>query len=327
MQEELQPSKGHLTLLDRTVEMIFSPGGDPRASDALEKWVHERVRESGSKLVLVPGDPDCQPFLPALTPKGPGEPRIHYHFVPAAREEEPFQELLWQLAGEKSSADPLDRGGIVRQDPAEVLLFVSNHCPNCPHAVRTVNTLALESRAFSVHVLDVMQHSAAAELFHVRSVPTLLIDRQVPFVGAIDPDRFLRLIEQRHSTAALQHQIRALIQDGHVSEAGRLMAVGIDPSFLAPQFEKATFQDRLALLATFEEALEIDPRCLDPLAQALLPFLHVEVAPVRGDVADLLGKIGHPIALPSLRQLCEDPDPDVAEAALEAVRSITSRNP
>jgi len=43
---------------------------------------------------------------------------------------------------------------------------------------------------------------------------------------------------------------------------------------------------------------------------------------VRGDIADLLGKIGDRKALPAIKKLLEDPDPNVVEAAEEAVETI-----
>ena len=43
---------------------------------------------------------------------------------------------------------------------------------------------------------------------------------------------------------------------------------------------------------------------------------------MRGDIADLLGKIADRKALPALKRLCYDPDPNVVEAAAEAVETI-----
>jgi HEAT repeat protein len=45
-------------------------------------------------------------------------------------------------------------------------------------------------------------------------------------------------------------------------------------------------------------------------------------ARIRGDVADLLGKIGDPAAIPHLEPLISDPDPDVAEAAVDALEEL-----
>jgi HEAT repeat protein len=43
---------------------------------------------------------------------------------------------------------------------------------------------------------------------------------------------------------------------------------------------------------------------------------------IRGDIADLLGKTGDPRAIPKLEPLKADPDPDVADAAVEAIEEL-----
>ncbi len=66
-------------------------------------------------------------------------------------------------------------------------------------------------------------------------------------------------------------------------------------------------------------------RAPDALVKPLLPFLRAKEASLRGDIADLLGKIGHPEALPKLQELNQDPDPEVAEAAKEAIEMIVQK--
>jgi len=115
-------------------------------------------------------------------------------------------------------------------------------------------------------------------------------------------------------------------EEGRALEAAQWLARGEDGTFLIQGLENATFNTRMGLLYALEEALEINPGCLDNLVKPLLPYLEAEAAPLRGDVADLLGKIGHPDALPGLEPLRLDPDPDVAEAAEEAIEQITENS-
>jgi HEAT repeat protein len=75
-----------------------------------------------------------------------------------------------------------------------------------------------------------------------------------------------------------------------------------------------------------EEALEADRAALDGLVSGLLPILPSEDAALRGDTADLLGRIAHWTARDPLRALLDDPNPDVAEIASEALEEIDDRN-
>jgi HEAT repeat protein len=75
-----------------------------------------------------------------------------------------------------------------------------------------------------------------------------------------------------------------------------------------------------------EEALEADREALDGLAPRLVPILSTEHAALRGDTADLIGRIGHPVATNALRTLLDDPNPDVAEIASEALEQVRHRS-
>jgi HEAT repeat protein len=74
-----------------------------------------------------------------------------------------------------------------------------------------------------------------------------------------------------------------------------------------------------------EEALEAGREVLDHLVADLVPILCAEDATLRGDTADLLGRIGHPAAKDALESLQGDPNPDVAEIASEALEEIGDR--
>jgi HEAT repeat protein len=167
-----------------------------------------------------------------------------------------------------------------------------------------------------------MQHTDLAEKHNIQSVPTLLIDEELRYVGALDEEKLYSLLQKEDSLSLLEEQMRQKLQGGGAEEVAEWIAGGGDPSFLAPDLGRSTFQERIALLLTLEEALERDPRCLDGMVDPLLPHLETGDASVRGDIADLLGKIGLQKALPALKKLLQDPDPNVVEAATEAVESI-----
>jgi HEAT repeat protein len=78
----------------------------------------------------------------------------------------------------------------------------------------------------------------------------------------------------------------------------------------------------MGALVALEEALDKNPRILDPIVDDLTSLLFQEEAALRGDTAALLGKIGNPAAIPALRKAVEDQDPDVREAAEEALQSL-----
>jgi HEAT repeat protein len=167
-----------------------------------------------------------------------------------------------------------------------------------------------------------MLHANLAEDNGVQSVPTLLVGQDLRYVGNLDRNKLVSVLRSADPASLLQERIRNQILEGKALEAAAWIAQGGDPSFLASDLGKSTFAERLALLLALEQALEADPRCLDRLVAPLLPYLETADASIRGDIADLLGKIGDARALPALNRLCSDADPNVADAAAEATQAI-----
>ena len=71
-----------------------------------------------------------------------------------------------------------------------------------------------------------------------------------------------------------------------------------------------------------ERALEDKPEAVRALIPSLIGMLSNDDSRIRGDIADLLGKIGDPQVIPNLEPLLADPDPDVSEAAADAIEEL-----
>jgi hypothetical protein len=316
-----------LSSLPKRLTLIYTPGGEEKIARAMEAWVQDLADEAGGRLVFGDTPAEDQLFLPALSVRTGASSSVHYHFVPEGPEIPVFRDFLWEVAA---------KGDSERNEPAapgqpgprrEMLLFVSTHCPNCPRAVRTVQALAWKLPNLAAHLFEAMQHTDLAERHTVLSVPTLLVDREIRYVGSLDEGRLISILRSEDPDALLHEKIRQQIKGGSALDAAEWIAAGGDPSFLVPDLGKSTFEERIALLLALEEALEADPRCLDRMVDPLLPCLETGDASVRGDIADLLGKIGDRRALPALKKLCRDPDPNVVEAATEAVEALEQAGP
>ncbi len=307
-------------------EVIFHPGGDPAQARAMERWLEGLSARPGTPHLLVrveQGLEDRGP-LPSLVLPAEGDSRVHYHFIPEGPEWPPFQRLLQEsssMARDRRAAVPPAEPGQGRPT-RELLLFLSNHCPTCPQAVGVLVSLAFRLSHLGIHLVEVSRHPRLAEEHEIRSVPTLLLEEGVRYVGPLDEGQLFSLLADEDPVELERERVRQWIRQGEAPEASAWIAAGGDPAFLADDLGGAGFEERIGLLYALEGALERNPRCLDPLVRPLLPHLESPHASVRGDLADLLGKIGHPDALPALARLRRDPDPEVAEAAVEAIERI-----
>jgi hypothetical protein len=312
-----------LSSLPRPITLNYCTGAEEQAGGALEAWASALAEEARGKIVCNRVEAKDQPFLPSLSLTTRKASAVHYHFVPEGPEVPVFREFLWQAASPEHS-DAAGPGEPAPSSPPlrEMLLFVSTHCPNCPRAVRTVLAIAGELPNLSVHLFEALLDADLAERHAIRSVPTLLVDRDLRYVGSLNEKKLVSILRSSDPASLLQEKIRNQIREGRALEAAEWIAGGGDPGFLAFDLGNSTFEQRLALLLALEEALEADPRCLDRLVAPLLPYLETADASIRGDIADLLGKIGDARALPALKGLCRDADPNVAEAAAEALQAI-----
>jgi HEAT repeat protein len=116
--------------------------------------------------------------------------------------------------------------------------------------------------------------------------------------------------------------VRSLIDTGRIAEAAGCVSQDAGREVLLDLIQNVDFSKRLAALVVIEKALEDRPDEVRGLVPSLLTMLSHSDSRVRGDIADLLGKIGDPQAIAHIEPLVADPDPDVAEAAADALEEL-----
>jgi len=209
--------------------------------------------------------------------------------------------------------------------PVELLVFIGATCPHCPGAVRSANRLALASPLVTVSIVDVQLHSSLAERFNVRSVPLTVLDGDLAVTGVARPGELLDKILSRDDDSHGENLLLSLVEQGRFDDAAGRMRTGSGAAHFVVLWKGSATSLRLGLMMAVEAALEADRAALDGLVAGLLPILGTGDAVLRGDTADLLGRIGHRAATNPLRSLLEDPHPDVAEIVSEALDEIDAR--
>jgi HEAT repeat protein len=210
---------------------------------------------------------------------------------------------------------------------AELLLFIGQGCPACPHQVRSVATLALASPRISVEIVDVTVEPELAAQYEVSAVPTTVVNDELIMVGVIPAgDLAWRLLE-REGPEAEKMVFAALVEAGRIADAAERLSDGRATEAFMELWSRSTLESRMGLFLVAEEVISWYPGALDELAPLLIKGLEGEGPlsedPTRkGDTADLLGQIGHPDARPVLEALSRDPNEEVAEAAEEALSQL-----
>jgi thioredoxin-like negative regulator of GroEL len=203
-------------------------------------------------------------------------------------------------------------------DAADVQVFIAAACPHCPQAVRAAHRLALAGKQVRVTVIDAQRFPGLAEQLNVKSVPTTVLDGDMSFTGVVPAPELAGHILSRGTSEHAAARFALLIEAGNVNEGIERVLAGEAEHFLSSWKKSATSQ-RIVLMTIAEEVLEQAPEAFHAIVPELITILSVDDAPLRGDTADLLGQIGHPDGLEALMLLLNDPVPDVAEIAAEAL--------
>jgi len=308
------------------IELIFHPieeGSD--FSSGLFDYAKSLEKALGGLLKVRMADGGSLPGKPGFTLSYEGRSNINYMALPTGPEAPPFMEALSGLVRNESVSNEdwavkLD----TLEEPAEVLVFMAPPCPNCPHSVDAAIRVALASPIINTTIIDVQQYPELSKQFGVRSVPMTILDRGLSTVGIMKEEALVEQILSRGSDEFEHKVFISIIESGRFDDAVNAIKQGRGASCFFAAWKGSATSLRIGLLLASESALEEDSAILDGLVPELLTLLDSEDTTLRGDTADLLGRIGHTSAIERLERLLDDPNPDVAEIAFDALDEIRS---
>ncbi len=266
------------------------------------------------------------PDKPSIT-LAVGERRnIHFLATPENRELEPFLEAITWLSG---SAQPPAHSELEAlktvQRPVELVVFMSGFCPHCPAVVRHAIYIAAVQPLVDVSIVDATLFGDLAEKYKVKSTPTVVFSEGFTHVGELSLENMVKYVTQTDSPDFTTATLDSMIKNGRAEDAAVLLCKKRFPQAILPIFKAPEFSNRMGALLVMEEALSLDPRCLDTLVGPLSELLNLDETALRGDTAELLGKIGDPSASGALQTLLQkENDPEVTEAAKEALERLES---
>jgi len=76
------------------------------------------------------------------------------------------------------------------KNPVHIQVFVSLTCPHCPIAAAVAHKLAIESDLVRADVIDINEFPELSQKYAVISVPKIIINEKIEFVGAFSEDLF-----------------------------------------------------------------------------------------------------------------------------------------
>lgn len=251
---------------------------------------------------------------------------ISYQAVPLGRELDPFLNALSSqdtLSGELPSPvrDTLNQ----ISTPAMLKVYIAPECPFCPQVVTRLLTLAASQSLLHITVIDGALFPEMAENDHIRSVPTVILDDQFRWTGAIQLEELVHVMLSRDPSKLGADSLRTILEEGNAAGLAQMMIESgkIYPGFL-DLLTHAKWPVRLGAMVTFEflaqDRKEIASQVIAPLWDR---FSRVDDR-VKGDILYVFGESNDPSVTPKLNSVLSGPySGELREAAAEALEKLS----
>ena len=326
--EETTQLQETLEALPHGLEFILYNADNSEFGRKIESFVRAICRISEGKLKAVEGSSEeSLPASPCFRICGGERRNIIYAAVPERHQFAPFLKAMESMVHD--AGPPQSASAELAQliPPVEIWVLVSADCPRCPSAVEAAIMLSGRIPSASSFIIDAQQFPNLTKEKGIRAVPATVIDRRLVLIGNISTNRMMELVRIRGTDKFDDELVLSSIERGNIEQAVEQFRNGKGTTAILFLLQKPDLSARMSGLMLLEKALEVDPAAVRAMAPSLIDLLSHQDSRIRGDVADLLGKVGDRRAIPPLERLTRDLDPDVAEAAVESLRSLREEIP
>jgi glutaredoxin-like protein len=122
---------------------------------------------------------------------------LKYYGSPGGHEFVPLVETIVDISrGTNSLSHKIRKRLRNLKKDVRVQVFVTPACPHCPQMARLAYQVALESPRISVEVIEANEFPELSQRYHVRGVPTTVIDQKMSFTGSVPDDLLVDAIER-----------------------------------------------------------------------------------------------------------------------------------
>jgi len=321
-----QDPAGKVPALPDGIEIVFYGEENDEFSRNLESFARNFCEEQGRQIKFRLGTENQESAIrPCFRISAGARRGAAYSAIPRGHQWPLFLQALRRVCEDEPPAVDNKGGMAGDESPAEIWVLISMDCPRCPKVVEAVLDLADRHSRLSLQIIDAQSLPNLAEKFGIKSVPATVIDRQLVWTGQLSAERLAGLLSIRGTEKYDGELIRSLLERNRSGEAAAMLIQGRGKEAILSLFLEGDFSTRLGVLMVLENALEKKPEVVRTMLPSLIPLLSHQDSRIRGDIADFLGRVGDPRVLPHLERLLSDADPDVAEAATDALAALRHR--
>jgi hypothetical protein len=236
-----------------------------------------------------------------------------------------FLDALDDAAQQDAGSDPRVDDQLKAIDlPVILKLYVAAQCPHCPQSIRQLQALAAQSPLIRLRVVDAALFPGEAQTDQIRSVPTLILDDQYRWTGAVNTEELISLCVQRDPAQLSAGSLRQLIEAG---DAARVAGMMITAGKLFPAISDLLVHDRwsvrLGAMVTAEYLADEAPELSLELCRSLWERFPGLSPQIQGDVVQVLGQVDAEVTQGYLRSILSgDYDAEVRTVAREVLEEM-----
>ncbi len=251
---------------------------------------------------------------------------IVFSALPLSRELDPF---LKGLAAIKNPVlFPEVRQMLDRIDlPCSLTLYIALQCPHCPGMVETLIPMAAYCPKINLHIIDGSLFPEKANEDKIMAAPTLILDGEFRWTGAVAPEEILSMILDRDPSALSTGTLKNILEAGDADWITHEMIASqsIFDGFLGLLLHE-TWSVRLGAMVVVEAIAEQAPALAGQLAPQLMAAFEKKDIPVQGDILYALGEVGDENTAAWISQAVgDDAHDDLKDAAKDALAAIAER--
>lgn len=209
--------------------------------------------------------------------------------------------------------------------PARVVVLTAVGCPHCAAITAEMKRLARLCPLVHVDVRDLADAPDLAARFGIRAVPAVILDDDLCLEGQVLAEQVATVFAARGHSGYEAASCRALLEHGRIADAALRLAGEEASRAIAELLAAPELSMRMGAQLAVREAFEVDPARVVHILPRLLALTSHHDPAVRGDLADLLGSVGDASAVEAVRCMMQDHDPDVREAAADALAQLQQR--
>ncbi|MCL4478083.1 MAG: thioredoxin family protein [Deltaproteobacteria bacterium] len=193
--------KNEFSKLPNQIKLILFTQADNCMYCKEEKELMQELGELSDKIKVEFYDYDTQKDKaeqykidkgPALIIEGVKDYGIRYYGIPAGYEFSSIVEDIMDVSLGKSNltSESIKKIKGINK-PIRIQVFVTPSCPYCPRAVRMAHKIAMENDLVTGDMVEATEFPEISNKYGVQSVPKIVINETVEFVGALPEDQFV----------------------------------------------------------------------------------------------------------------------------------------